>query len=1149
MSFVHLHNHSDYSLLDGACRLPGLVQAALDHNAPAIALTDHGNMYGALEFYQLARNAGIKPIIGAELYLAPGSRLEKRAGSAGEVRYHQVLLAKNEIGYKNLTKLASEGFLTGFYYKPRIDKELLQEYHEGLICLSSCIQGEVPQLVLAGRMDDALETAKFYKSLFGDDFYLEIQRHGIEDQERIIPGIAQLAEDLNLKLVATNDCHYLKKEHADVHDVLLCVGTQSHRDDENRFRFHGRQFYIKSPEEMAELFHDFPQALETTLEITEKINLEIPLGESHFPVFNIPEPNLNAEEYLAKIARDGLKKRFPGGVTENAAERLEYELGVIQRTGFSHYFLITADFVNWAKEQGVPVGPGRGSAAGCLVSYSLGITNLDPLQYNLIFERFLNPERISPPDIDIDFSDDRREEVIQYVRDKYGQESVCRIITFGTMATRLAIRDVARAMGLSFADGDKIAKLIPEGGKEVSIDSSVKEVPELRELIKTNPSYKELIDHARIVEGTVRHVGTHAAGVVICPGPAVDYIPVCRQSDDEEVYTQYDMNWIDRLGLLKMDFLGLQTLQEIELCMQALKKRGITIDLYGDLKECDDTETFKLFADADTIGVFQFESGGMRKNLAKLKPERLEDLIAMNALYRPGPMQMIDEFIDCKHGRKKVTYLHPKLEPILKNTYGVIVYQEQVMRIATDLAGFSLGKADILRKAIGKKKKDLMSEIIKDFEKGCIENGIEKKTAVALVEYMEQFAKYGFPKAHSAGYAIIAYQCGYLKRHYPAEYLAACLSVRSRNSDQVMKLLGECRSHNVPVLGPDINESEQRFVASKKGIRFGFTAIKNVGEAAVRAIIAGREAVGSFQSLFHFLTSVSMQAVNKKVVESLIDAGAFDLMGTNRATLAASLPGAMAYAQAIHEERARGQASLWGGGDDDSAEPGVGLPLPELHQMEEWPPVELLSREKAVLGYYITSHPLERYNTEIQGLVSQRLVDRDVFKDGMKVKICAVISSIKYKQTRNGDRMAILVIEDMTGSIECLVFPKVLQAQSELLITDGVVGISGRISRQDMLEDPTLIIEDLIPIEQTAERWGRSLRIELDKDLITEPMIQRIQQVLTESPGQCPVYIDLANSTGSIRRLVLNQIRVNPDTRIVTQLSELIGSEHIFLGQ
>ncbi len=1148
MSFVHLHNHTDYSLLDGACRIPELVQATLDHKSPAVAITDHGNVFGALEFYAKVKDAGLKPIVGCELYMAPGSRKVKTPGRAGELRYHQVLLAKNLTGYKNLIRLSSEGYLSGFYYKPRIDKELLSEYHEGLICLSSCIQGEIPRLILDDDPDGAREAAEFYKALFGDDFYIELHRHGLPQQEKVLPGLVELARDLDVKLVATNDVHYLKREHAAAHDILLCVGTQSQYDDPKRLRFNSEEFYLKHPDEMIELFADLPEAISTTLEIADKIDLELPLNQRHYPVFPLPdEAGLKPDEYLARLAKEGFERRFDGSPPEGASERLKTELSVIAQTGFADYFLIVWDFVRWAKENGIPVGPGRGSAAGCLVSYCLGITNLDPIQYDLIFERFLNPERVSPPDIDIDFSDDRREEVIGYVRDKYGHDSVCRIITFGRMAAKSAVRDVGRALGLSYGEADRIARLIPEWGRDVTIDRALSEVPELRALIDSDPRYRQLIEHTRLVEGAVRHASTHAAGVVICPGPTVDLIPVYKQTDEDEIYTQFDMNWLDAAGLLKMDFLGLQTLQEIELTIQALRRRGIEVDL--DSISLEDTEVFRLFTEGDTIGVFQFESSGMRENLMKLKPEQLEDLIAMNALYRPGPMQMIDEFIACRHGRRKVSYLHPKLEPILNKTYGVIVYQEQVIRIATELAGLSLGKADNLRWAMGKKKMDLMKSLQAEFIGGCMANGIKMRTAEAIYAACEQFANYGFVKAHSAGYALIAYHCAYLKRYHPADYLAACLTVRSKSSGQVMKLLAECRAQGIAVLPPDINESEEGFVATPQGIRFGLAAIKNVGEAAIKAIIEGREQVVQFSSLYNFLTTVDLRAVNRKVVESLIDAGTFDALGPNRATLLVSLPSATAYAQAIHDERLRGQTTIFAGGDsDEEGGAALGLQLPELRFTEELPASELQSREKEVLGYYISSHPLERFEREVEGLASHRLADRDEFKDGLKIRMCGVVGSVRKRLTRQGESMAVAQVEDLTGSIECLVFPSVYQKCSGLLESDRLVGLAGRVSRQDANEEPKLKVEELIELERAAERWGQSVRIRLPHELVTEPLVERLEQILAGNSGICPVYIELTYPDSAVKTLKVGRFKVSPAPELLDRLSELVGAEQVSLN-
>ncbi|MDP8238212.1 MAG: DNA polymerase III subunit alpha [Candidatus Hatepunaea meridiana] len=1144
MSFIHLHNHSDYSILDGMCHLKGLVQTAVDQKAPAIALTDHGNLHGALEFYSLARKAKIKPIIGCEFYIAPKSRFDKKVSQGDTRYYHLVLLAKDYTGYRNLTKLSSEGYISGFYYKPRIDKELLSEYHQGLICLSGCLEGEIPQILLSGNMNAAKEVAGFYKSLFGEDFYLEIMRHGINEQEQIIPPMVELSHEMDIKLVATNDAHYIKREYAKVQDVLLCIGTQKQREDTNRKQFHGEEFYLKTPDEMVELFSDYPEAIASTLEIAEKCNLEIPLGENHFPIFDLPDPYLNADEYLTKLAYEGLKKRFPDGLPEGAEERLKYELEVIKQTGFANYFLIVADFIQWAKDHGIPVGAGRGSAAGCLVIYSLGITNLDPLKYELIFERFLNPERVSPPDIDIDFSDDRREEVIDYVKDKYGQDSVCRIITFGTMAARSAIRDVARVLGLAYAESDKIAKLIPLIGKEITIEKSIKDVPELRNLIASDPRFGELIEHALVIEGTIRHASTHAAGVVICPGPTVNYIPVCKQSDDDEMYSQYDMNWIDKLGLLKMDFLGLQTLQEIDLAQKALKKRGIDIDFNGRGEKYNDPGVFKLFGEGDTVGVFQFESGGMRKYLMKLKPETLEDLVAMNALYRPGPMKEIPVYIDCKFGKRKPKYLHPKLEPILKSTYGVITYQEQVMRIATDLANFSLGKADILRKAMGKKIPELMKSLGDEFIDRCEKNGIERKTAEAIYDLMAQFASYGFVKAHAAGYAIIAYQCGYLKHYYTPEYLAGCLTVRCNNTEQVMKLIAECRSHNITVMPPDINKSEARFVAIEKNILFGLAAIKNVGDTAVKAIIEARSEVGSFNSLHNFLASVDLRVVNKRVVESLIDAGAFDDLGPNRATMLASVSSAVAYAHAFAEEKLRNQTTLFGGGGDDD-EGGIFLPPPDLHDMDELPDSELQLREKKVLGYYVSSHPLASYAREIDGLATYLLGDKDEFTHDTSYKVCVVISSAQHRNTRKGDMMAILKVEDLTGSIEALVFPKAYASIGDRLITDSLVGLSGRISRKDEEEEPKLIVDEIVNLDQAAEIWGQALHINLSAEYVTPPLLDRLESLFSDNRGSCMVYIDLTYPDGDKKTLLLDRYKVRPTQQVMQRLTEIVGEDQI----
>lgn len=1158
--FVHLHNHSDYSLLDGACRIPELIKIAVEQGSPAVGLTDHGNLFGALDFYTKARDAGIKPIIGCELYLAPESRLVKKPGRAGELRYHQVLIAKDYTGFRNLSYLVSEAYTTGFYYKPRIDRELLAAHSEGLICLSSCMQGVIPQAILEHRNDEAVELIKWYKSLFGGDFYLELMQHGMDEEKVLVPALAQFAADFDLKVVATNDAHYLRREHAGAHDILLCVGTQSKRDDPNRLRFPTPEFYLKTEQEMRELFREIPEAVDMTLEVAEKVNIEIALDVRHYPVFQAPNnvssvadsvegkqtlSELDIDAYLEKLATEGFIKRYGEDASEEAWARLRRELGVIKQTGFSNYFLIVWDFVRWAKDHGVPVGPGRGSAAGCIVSYCLGITNLDPIRYGLIFERFLNPERVSPPDIDIDFSDDRREEVISYVREKYGADSVCRITTFGKMAAKSAIRDVARALGMSYGEADRMAKLIPEGVKDMNLEKAIKEVPEIQALTDSDPRYKELIDNARIVEGAVRHSSVHAAGVVICPGPVVEYVPVYKPSGEEaDLYTQFDMTWMDGLGLLKMDFLGLQTLQELELTIQSLRRKNIEVDL--NKIPLDDLRVFQLFGEGRMTGIFQFESGGMRDNLMKLKPERLEDLIAMNALYRPGPMQMIDEFIACRHGRKKAEYLHPKLEPILKETYGVIVYQEQVIRIACDLAGFSLGKADNLRKAMGKKKMDIMQKYRQEFIDGCITNNIDGKIAESIFDICQEFAKYSFVKAHSAGYALIAYQCAYLKVYYPADFMAACLTVRRRDANQVLKLLAECRAMGEKILPPDINESQSPFIATEKGIRFGLTAVKNVGDAAVHALVEARRSVNKFDSFFHFLGSIDARTVNKKVLESLIDGGAFDSFGVNRATLLNSLGGALAYAQALQEERDRGQNSLFGGGDTQNS---IAYSTPEMHPIPEWPLPELLSREKNVLGYYISSHPLERFSREIEGLSTHRLADKDEFGDGTQIKVCGVINSVSKKLTKNGDRWATVVLEDLTGPIECLIFPQAFVQCEAMLQTDKLVAVSGKISRGDEAEDPKLRVDEVSDIERAAEKWGQSIRIRLQSERVNEPLLQRMERLFEGYPGNCAVYVDLEYSGGTRKTMKSNRFRVKLAPDMISRLSELIGSERVMVGR
>lgn len=1160
MSFVHLHNHSDYSLLDGACRIPQLVAFAIQNKSPAIALTDHGNLFGALEFYTRCREAGIKPIIGCEFYMTvEGTRTQKNNSKSGELRYHQVLLAKDYTGYRHLCQLSSEAYLTGFYYKPRIDKELLKEYHQGLICLSSCMQGEIPQKILNQDWNGAREAVKFYRDLFGDDFYLELQRHDLPNDALLVSGLCDLAKEFGVKLVATNDAHYLHRQDAELHDVLLCVGTQSRIDEPNRMRYGSDQFYLKTSQEMESLFADIPQAVENTLEIASKINIEIPLGKRHFPVYKDHKPTLtptpradatnlenvtttspegSAEDLLRKLAYEGFAKRYGPDPKPQAKERLEYELKVICDTGFAHYFLIVQDFVNWAKRQGIRVGPGRGSAAGCIVSYALGITEVDPLQWNLIFERFLNPERVSPPDIDIDFADDRRDEVIRYVAERYGEDSVCRIITFGRMKSRSAIRDVGRVLNIPIHIINQIAKYIPDD-EDFPLINAPREIPEIKEIVKNDQTLIKLFQYAQFLVGAVRHPSVHAAGVVICPGPVREYLPVYKNPDDPEIYTQYDMTWLDALGLLKIDLLGLKTLQEIELTLEYLRQDGIELDIAH--IPLDDKKVLDLFGTGNTIGIFQFEKATMRNSLKRLKPDRFEDLVAMNALNRPGPMAMMDEYIARRHGRKPVTYLHPKLEPILRESYGIIVYQEQVMRIATELAGFSYARADLLRKAMGKKKQEVMDELSTEFIEGLKHSGIDTSTAKEIFNLCQQFARYGFVKAHSVGYALIAYQCAYLKTYYPAQYLAACLTVRASDPDQMLQLITDCRELGIHVLPPDINESDVGFRPSPEGIRFGLSALKNVGEGAAREIVNTRAELGRFDSITHFLACVDPRIINKRVLEALIDAGAFDGFGFTRASLEAALPALLAYAQAVHEEKERGLIGLFSSEGTAST-----LPLPGILNVAEWPHTELLSREKKVLGYFISGHPLDKIPKAYLPLFSHHLGEKDDFEAEQNVRVKGVITKVERKVNRSGDRWATFTLEDERGTIECLAYSQVYSLHQNAIAPDQIVALVGSVLKIDENDTPRIQVDEIFPLPDAVRRWSQTLLVKLPYQTITPPLVKRFKMLLNSYPGPCPVGIEVVMENGSGTVLEVNSAGVDPSQlEFIQRLEELVGKDSV----
>ncbi len=994
--FVHLHNHSDYSLLDGAQNVNVLVNTVHDLGMDAVALTEHGNMFSVIPYYKAARKTGIKPIIGCEIYVAQGSRFDKTSrATGGWGNNHLVLLAQNYTGYKNLMKLVTFGYLEGFYYRPRIDMELLRKYSSGLICLSACLKGAVPEKLLRGDWDGARETALAFAEIFPDRYYLEIQNHGIPEEAANIENMVKLSSDLHLPLVATNDAHYAIKEHADAHDIHICLGTGKDRNDPNRLRYATPEFYFKSQDEMYSLFKDYPEAIENTRRIADSIDVEIPMGTYHLPEFPIPEDasTQDPDIYLKQLTETGLQSKY-GEITPELRQRMNHELSVIKKMGFAGYFLITSDFVRYAKDHSIPVGPGRGSAAGSLVSYALDITTIDPIQHHLLFERFLNPERVSMPDINIDFCIERRQEVIDYIKSRYGENSVTQIITFGKMKARAVVRDVGRVLGYSFGEVDRIAKMIPEGPK-VKLKKAIEEDPALKEAAET--TYKQLFDYSLILEGMNRHASTHAAGVVIAPDDLTEFVPLYKSNKDD-ITTQYDMKGLEELGLLKMDFLGLRNLTVIDRAIRLIReRRQEEIDIEN--IPMDDPEVYALFAKGLTVGIFQFESSGMREFLKKLQPTVIEDLIAMNALYRPGPMENIDDFIQRKHGKKKITYLHPSMEPILKETYGIIVYQEQVMQLANAIAGFSLADADLMRRAMGKKIASLMAEMSEKFINGAVAKGIPKKKAVEIFSLIEKFAQYGFNKSHSTAYAYVAYQTAWLKAHYPAEFMSANLTSEMSSTDRVVILINECRKLGIRVNPPDINVSRVQFYPSdEKTITFGLNAIKNVGTKALEKIIEARDTDGHFKTLFDFTARVDLRAVNKKVLESLIMAGAMDSLAGTRAAKFKAVDDALKYGQQVHQQGNKNQFDLFGNGDNGQSKL---IREPVLGQEDEWPEQERLDKEKEVTGLYMSGHPLLKYAEELEELSTFDFTEKVNTGDNDMVRIGGIIHSKKFILIRN----------------------------------------------------------------------------------------------------------------------------------------------------
>ncbi len=1155
-SFVHLHVHTEYSLLDGASRVEKLILRVKELGMDSVAITDHGVMYGVVDFYKLAKKHGVKPIIGCEVYVAART-MRDRDPRLDNSQNHLVLLAKNEEGYRNLIKLVSMGFTEGFYYKPRVDLDVLKKHSKGLIALSACLAGEIPTCLTAGNYEGAKNAAIRYREIFGEEnFYLELQDHGIREQALVNQEIIRLSKETGIPMVATNDVHYVDSADARVQDILLCIQTGKNVEDEGRLKFEGQAFYLKSPEEMYELFKYAPEAVSNTLRIAEQCGMDFEFGKVHLPAFDVPE-GYTSDTYIRKLCFEGLSSRY-GSITDELRERAEYELSVITRMGYADYYLIVWDYVSFAKQNGIMVGPGRGSGAGSLVAYCLGITNIDPIRYNLIFERFLNPERISMPDFDVDFCYVRRQEVIDYVVRKYGKERVAQIITFGTMAARAAIRDVGRAINIPYAQVDLIAKKIPfEIG--MTIERALEVNPELRRLYEDDESAKYLIDMSKAVEGMPRHASTHAAGVVISKEAVTEYVPL--QMNEDVITTQFTMGTLEDLGLLKMDFLGLRTLTVIRDALALLRKKGVEIpDI--DLIDFDDPNPYKLISQGETYGIFQLESGGMTQCMKELKPNCLEDIIAGISLYRPGAMDQIPKYIRNKHNPDKVQYMHPALEPILKVTYGCIIYQEQVMQIVRDLGGYSMGRSDLVRRAMGKKKADVMAKERENFINGivdeagnivvagCVRNGIPKETAADIFDEVAKFAGYGFNKSHAAAYAIIGYQTAWLKYYHPVEFTAALITSVMDSSKKVAEYILHGKNRGIEFLPPDINESSIDFTVKENKIRFGLAAVKNVGVNAIGAIIRARQEKGRFEGLYDFLQKIDIGYVNKRTVESLIKCGAFDSFGIYRSRLMSVFEKLMDSIQEQKRNNIDGQISLFD--TFECAESMVTCVFPEIN---EYPKKVLLAMEKEMLGLYISGHPLGELKQDLEASISittaelnreadpdsGQQVEEDLSMDGKRVIMGGIVASIKQKSTKTNNMMAFVELEDLFGTVEVIVFPKTLDKYSSMLVQDSIVLIEGRISQRED-EETKLIAESIKPL---AKVNNHRLYVKIHSN--TRPdMLEQVKKVLAEHKGSQPVYVINEGQQEKDKRNVMkadSSLWVTISDELLGKLKKIVGED------
>ncbi|MEO8076626.1 MAG: DNA polymerase III subunit alpha [Acidobacteriota bacterium] len=1151
--FVHLHLHSEYSLLDGACRIEEMLDRAVELKMPAVAITEHGNMFSSIIFHDQARKRGLNPILGCEVYVAPGDRRTK-SGVPGETANHLVLLAETKVGYHNLIKLVSSGYTEGFYYKPRIDKALLAQHSEGLIGLSSCLKGEVATGIRTEQQQKALGAAAAYRDILGPgNFFLEMQYQGIDDQRVVNIGLQPIAKELGIPLVVTNDVHYLHNSDYRPHDVLLCIGTGKSVNDADRLRYHGDQFFMKTAEDMARVFPDHLDALQNTVRIAERCNVDLSGTVNHLPNFDVPA-GFTLDDYFEHVVREGFVQRLTRlqdlaarGVLKHTIDeyqrRLSYEIDMIKQMNYPGYFLITWDFIRHAREKGIPVGPGRGSAAGSFVAYCLRITDVDPIEYDLIFERFLNPERVSLPDIDIDFCERRRGEVIEYVTAKYGRANVAQIITFGTMKARAVVRDVARVMDISYADADRVAKAIPPA-LDMTLAKALEENPVLKEMERTDERVKELLAVARRLEGMTRHASVHAAGVVIAPRPLTEFVPLYKSQKDE-IVTQWAMKEVERVGLLKMDFLGLSTLTLIQDAVDEIKRtEGIVLDI--DAIPLTDEKTYKLFADGQTYGVFQFESSGMRELLRKAKPERLDDLIALNALYRPGPLKsgMVDDYIARKQGKTEVKYELAALAPILGDTYGVIAYQEQVMRIAAVLAGFTMGQSDMLRKAMGKKDPKVMAKQREAFTKGAAANGVSEKKATKIFDLMEYFAGYGFNKSHSTTYAWIAYQTGYLKANYPAEYMAALLTIEAANTDKLAMYLGECRDLGVTILAPDLNASQLQFTVVDRTVRFGLCAVKNVGEGAVLSILAVRRAVGRIDSLYTLCEHADLRLVNKRVLESLVKAGALDSLlhasagtvASRRARLFAAVDRAIEHGGRHQRDRDKGQSQLFGGGDDDGPT-ASGAALPDA---PAWTEVQQLAGEKEALGLYMSGHPLDRFGEELKTFGARRVAD--LTQPEADVWVAGIVSALRPLKTKKGDRMAVFMLDDVGGAVEVVVFPETFSKHGLLVEADAMLLVRGKLDKDD--ESARIVSTELMSIAALKERTTREVAIHLAVPPHGRPTFEALAELLSRHRGDRRVMLEL-DVKGQPRPLRVRADvaqRVRPSEKLVTEVERICGA-------